>query len=175
MESNGNRSSNRWLRAVTPLLTHWSHNSLALSHYHKMLWIASKKTSKLCVTGLCAGNSPVTGEFPAQMASNAETFSIWWRHHVTSFYLLSLIHTDWKNPNLNTYQVRRHIISYPALIISIRFHVYLIQICILKIGLIAVESRYLPYSCSVLQSIAFYIFLLISIIPFLNMLIIRLF
>ena len=41
----------------------------------------SKKTSKLCVTGLCAGNSPVTGEFPAQMASNAETVSIWWRHH----------------------------------------------------------------------------------------------
>ena len=32
----------------------------------------SKKTSKLCVTGLCVGNSPVTGEFPAQMASNAE-------------------------------------------------------------------------------------------------------
>ena len=32
----------------------------------------SKKTSKLSVTGLCAGNSPGTGEFPAQMASNAE-------------------------------------------------------------------------------------------------------
>ena len=32
----------------------------------------SKKTSKLGVTGLCAGNSPVTGEFPAQMAGNAE-------------------------------------------------------------------------------------------------------
>ena len=27
------------------------------------------------------GNSPVTGEFPAQMASNAENVSIWWRHH----------------------------------------------------------------------------------------------
>ena len=40
----------------------------------------SKKTSKLRVTGLCAGNSPVTGEFPAQMASNAENVSIWWRH-----------------------------------------------------------------------------------------------
>ena len=40
------------------------------------------KTSKLCVTGLCAGNSPGTGEFPAQMASNAENVSIWWRHHV---------------------------------------------------------------------------------------------
>ena len=41
----------------------------------------SKKTSKLRVTGLCAGNSPGTGEFPAQMASNAENVSIWWYHH----------------------------------------------------------------------------------------------
>ena len=41
----------------------------------------SKKTLKLCVTGLCVGNSPGTGEFPAQMASNAENVSIWWRHH----------------------------------------------------------------------------------------------
>ena len=42
----------------------------------------SKKTSKLRVTGLCAGNSPETGEFAAQRASNAENVSIWWRHHV---------------------------------------------------------------------------------------------
>ena len=41
----------------------------------------SKKISKLRVTGLCAGNSPGTGEFPAQMSSNAATVSIWWRHH----------------------------------------------------------------------------------------------
>ena len=41
----------------------------------------SKKTSKLRVTGFCAGKSPGTGEFPAQMASNAENVSIWWRHH----------------------------------------------------------------------------------------------
>ena len=39
------------------------------------------KTSKLHVTGLCEGNSPVTGEFPAQRASNTENVSIWWRHH----------------------------------------------------------------------------------------------
>ena len=37
---------------------------------------------KLHVTGLCVGNSPVTGEFPAQRTSNAENVSIWWRHHV---------------------------------------------------------------------------------------------
>ena len=42
----------------------------------------SKKASKLRVTGLCEGNSPVTGEFPAQRASDAENVSIWWRHHV---------------------------------------------------------------------------------------------
>ena len=41
----------------------------------------SKKTSKLPVTGLCAGNSPLTGEFPAQMVSNAENVFIWWRYH----------------------------------------------------------------------------------------------
>ena len=41
----------------------------------------SKKTSTLRVTGLCEGNSPVPGEFPAQRASNAENVSIWWRHH----------------------------------------------------------------------------------------------
>ena len=40
-----------------------------------------RKKSKLRVTGLCVGNSPVTGEFPAQMASKAENVSIWWRHN----------------------------------------------------------------------------------------------
>ena len=48
----------------------------------------SKKTSKLRVTGLCMGNSPGTGEFPAQMASNAENVSIWWRHHVIILSLM---------------------------------------------------------------------------------------
>ena len=41
----------------------------------------SKQTSKLCVTGLCVGNSLMTGEFPAQRARNVENVSIWWRHH----------------------------------------------------------------------------------------------
>ena len=34
----------------------------------------SKKTSKLCVTGLCEGNSLVTSEFHTQRASNEEMF-----------------------------------------------------------------------------------------------------
>ena len=48
---------------------------------NRLFWHRSKKTSKLRVTGLCDGNSRVTGEFPSQRASNAETVSIRWRHH----------------------------------------------------------------------------------------------
>ena len=44
-----------------------------------------KQKSKLGVIGLCEGNSLVTGEFPAQRASYAETVSIRWRHHVNSY------------------------------------------------------------------------------------------
>ena len=40
--------------------------------FNRLFRHRSKKTQKLCVTGLCAGNSLVTGEFPAQRASNAE-------------------------------------------------------------------------------------------------------
>ena len=40
-----------------------------------------------------AGNSPGTGEFPAQMASYAENVSIWWRHHVKMFPFDDVIHT----------------------------------------------------------------------------------
>ena len=52
-----------------------------------------KKTSKLRITGLCAGNSPVTGELPTQRASNAENVSIWWRHHVHT--LIASMHLWW--------------------------------------------------------------------------------
>ena len=67
----------------------WRHNGLdgVSNHQHhhcllsRLFGRRSKKTSKLRVTGLCEGNSPGTGEFPAQMASDAENVSIWWRHH----------------------------------------------------------------------------------------------
>ena len=49
-----------------------------------------KENIKLRVTGLCDENSPVTGEFPAQRASNAENASIWWRHHVITPYITRL-------------------------------------------------------------------------------------
>ena len=47
----------------------------------------SKKTPKLRITGLCEGNSPVTGEFPSQRASYAKSVSIWWRHHDKGYFV----------------------------------------------------------------------------------------
>ena len=43
-----------------------------------------KKASKPRVIGLSEGNSTVTGEVPAQRASNVENVSIWWRHRDNS-------------------------------------------------------------------------------------------
>ena len=36
------------------------------------------------VTGLCVGNSLLAGEFPAQIASNAENVFTWWRHNAVA-------------------------------------------------------------------------------------------
>ena len=76
-------------KQCTPL--QWRHNeSDGVSNhlcFHCLLnsWFRrrSKKTSKLRVTGLCAGNSSENGEFSAQKASNMENVSNWWRHHAS--------------------------------------------------------------------------------------------
>ena len=65
----------------------------------------SKKTLKLRVTGLCAGNSPGTGEFPAQRASNAENVSIWWRHHDSCKFQIKCMRNDTR------YQVLPNIVT----------------------------------------------------------------
>ena len=83
--------------ALTTL--HWRHNGHESVSNHqpydcllnRLFRRRSKKTSKLRVTGLCAGNSPGTGKFPVQMASNAEKFSIWWRHHAHIDYQPSYV------------------------------------------------------------------------------------
>ena len=73
---------------VTSQWARWRFKSPALRLFTQPLFRRRlKKTSKLCVTGLCACNSPVTGKFPAQMASNAENDSIWWRHHAEAWFM----------------------------------------------------------------------------------------
>ena len=85
------RRQPKWLRHETDLLLplqwrHYGRDGVSNHQPHdslldRLFRRRSKETSKLRVTGLCAGNSPAAGEFPAQMASNAEIFSIWWLHH----------------------------------------------------------------------------------------------
>ena len=68
----------------------------------------SQKTSKLLVTGLCDGNSPITSQFPAQSASNAENVSNCWRHHdiprgyfTDAGTFMQLPRWQWGNPGPN--------------------------------------------------------------------------
>ena len=82
------------LNAVQHLYRHMAtlnHNELTYEIYqphdclfNRLFRRRSKKKLKFRVTGLCAGNSPGTGEFPAQMTSYAENVSIWWCHHWNS-------------------------------------------------------------------------------------------
>ena len=61
----------------------WRHNECHGVSNHRRLhcllncWYRprSKKTPKLRITGLCVGNSPVTGKFPAQKAITRKMFS----------------------------------------------------------------------------------------------------
>ena len=82
----GNYVRHNW---NSPWTLRWRHNGRDSVSNHqprdcslnRLFRRRSKKTSKLRVTGLCVANSPGTGEFSAQMASNAENVSICWRHH----------------------------------------------------------------------------------------------
>ena len=97
-------ADNRNSREVRWLLTFYVYRTM-LTHYGDVIMGAitsqitsltivystvnsdADQTSKLRVTGLCVGNSPGTGEFPAQMASNAEDVSICWRHNEKFYHV----------------------------------------------------------------------------------------
>ena len=72
----------------------------------------------------CAGNSPGTGEFPAQMASNAENTSIWWRHHVYKTILSKVWHELWSCPIDSScwHEITLCNVAYIQHIFSIKLH-----------------------------------------------------
>ena len=76
---NSNELVKYLIHEISSQLRHYGHDSVSNHQLHdcllnRLFRLRSKKTSKLRVTGLCAGNSPGTGEFPAQIACNAEMF-----------------------------------------------------------------------------------------------------
>ena len=98
---------NTWIIHLHPQTLDWHHNGHdSVSNHqphdcllHCLFRRRSEKILKLRVTGPCAGNSPETGEFPAQMASNAENVSIWWCHHeylqISNQWKCNLLRKTW--------------------------------------------------------------------------------
>ena len=92
---------NLWQRSIISTLQ-WRHDgngsvSNQQSHdclLNRLFRRRSKETLKFRVTGLCAENSPGTGEFPAQTASNTANVSISWRHHEQ---YVNVVHR-WRRP-----------------------------------------------------------------------------
>ena len=111
----------------------------------------SKKTSKLRFTGLCAGNSPVTGEFPAQRASNAEKCF----HLMTSSCVVVVEHptvTNIKqfsdNHNLVTVYCKGFVIDH-SLIIATVYSWY-------KVAITVVDQIHISHNASVPYSTIHY-------------------
>ena len=85
---------------------HWRHNGRdGISNHRPHVCLLdrsfrriSKKASKFRVTGLW--NSPVTGEFPAQMASNAVNISMGWRHHDIGHCMIHITYSRYKGVHI---------------------------------------------------------------------------
>ena len=82
-------SVDRWLNCFYTAPLQWCHINVVQSRIagHSTVCLTAyashvKETSKSALLAPFEGNSPVTGEFHAQRASNGEKASIWWRHHV---------------------------------------------------------------------------------------------
>ena len=106
------RLSFQWFVHVYPLRwRHYGRDSVSNHQPHdcllnRLFRRTSKKTSKLCVTGLCVWNSPGTCEFPAQTASNGENVSIWRRLHGYEWECRCLLYDDL------IYGIRYHVRFY---------------------------------------------------------------
>ena len=142
-------STLRWRRNGCDSVSHHQPHDCLLN---RLFGRRSKKTSKLRVTGLCVGNSPATGEFPAQMASNAENVSIWWRHHVSKGTIINNHIYRWLT--LITSTEKKFAWSLPLLSkVSDRrktFHVA--TFCMAKVSGIAGDINvYAPWLCIIQQ------------------------
>ena len=91
ISSHGNSASSllQWRHNEHDGVSNHQHHDCFLNHLFRR---RTHKTIKLRITGLCARNSLVTKEFPAQRASNAENVSILWRHHAIACPFIWFIH-----------------------------------------------------------------------------------
>ena len=94
---------------------------------NRLLRRRSKETSKLRVTGRCAGNSPVAGKFPAQRFPFDDVIMSKFDHIITSHHIITSItsiesvqlyvHSSWNGgmcwfrKNLTAYSVHTHFLN----------------------------------------------------------------
>ena len=119
----------------------------------------SKKTSKLRVTKLCVGNSPMIGEFPAQMASNAENGSIWWRHRDHSVESPSMVDPQY-NIGYWGSKWNLHTVCWSAVgcewgSTSVYFGITYVCFIPTRLPVFAVELQYLPQYFLFLSKVSF--------------------
>ena len=107
-----NHEYNSWDVAYSSFMSptlHWHHNGRdGFSNHETQPFTQAqiKENVKLCVTGLCVGNSPVTGEFPHKYPVKRKTF--WWRHHDG----LGMQHTLWTNVPTYIYSAESYTSSW---------------------------------------------------------------
>ena len=77
IQNSGNRTILEWRHNRRDSASNYQPHDCLPNRSFRHRW---KKSSKLLVTGLYAGNSAVNGEFPAQRVSYPENVSISWRH-----------------------------------------------------------------------------------------------
>ena len=125
------------------LSNHRPHDCL-LNHLSRS---KSQKTSKLRVTGLFEGDSPVTGEFPTRRTCNTENVSIWWRHHALhSDFSIHLSHFS-KALSSNT--------AYDGLERGVWFKFYIVTVLALHCEQYVLYTEHTVIQCASNQEVAF--------------------
>ena len=107
------------------ILKRWciSNYQKAYNMFMSYFWITAKKISKFRITSLLWGVTPVTGAFPSQMSSNAESISISWYHvqcdHIILDHLYSVQwpwHSVYFDHDKIGYHADRRLITYYTLL-----------------------------------------------------------
>ena len=98
------------------------------------------------------GNSPGTGEFPAQMASNAENVSIWWRYHGPSISYNAkndawIVVIEYEHLLTNNPSSVRSSLLYNVLLILSNVNIMIGRVCLSRSSL---EVKF-QYECSVFR------------------------
>ena len=97
-----------WIHVTWSKILRWRHKESHCVSNHRRLYCLlkrlfkrrSKKTSKLCATGLCEGSPPVTGGYLSPKASNPENDF----HFMTSSWIFCTVVSSHGNHKIARYQ-----------------------------------------------------------------------